>query len=104
LYLNQPFYTRYAATKHASLHPAVYSDGMLMVIFGAGASYDSSPIYPPDSGPPWATSNDEHNAFNRPPLAKDLFANRPLFLEALELFPQCKSIVPRLADQAITSG
>lgn len=40
----------------------------------------------------------------RPPLAKDLFANRPLFIQALELFPQCKAVVPRLRDPAVISG
>ena len=75
---------------------------MLMVIFGAGASYDSSPTYPPDQ--PFASTDDVYDKSYRPPLAKDLFANRPLFVEALDLFPQCKSIVPRLRDPAVTRG
>ena len=77
---------------------------MLMVIFGAGASFDSSPTYIPGSVPPGASSTDQHNDFNRPPLAKDLFANRPLFIDALEAFPQCKTIVPRLRAPAVISG
>jgi hypothetical protein len=77
---------------------------MLMVIFGAGASYDSSPTYTPGMAPPTASADDHHNDFNRPPLAKDLFANRPLFNEALNAFPECKTIVPILRDPAVTTG
>jgi hypothetical protein len=77
---------------------------MLMVIFGAGASYDSSPTYTPGLVPPGASSEDHHNAFYRPPLAKELFANRPLFIETIEAFQQCKTIVPRLRAPAVTSG
>lgn len=80
---------------------------MLMVIFGAGASYDSSSTYPPGASiqvrgesPEFANSNDYH----RLPLAKDLFANRPMFVEAIDQFPQCKPIIPRLRDPAVTSG
>jgi len=77
---------------------------MLMVIFGAGASYDSSSTYTPGMAPPTATADDHHNDFNRLPLAKDLFANRPLFNEALNAFPECKTIVPRLRDPAVVAG
>lgn len=76
-----------------------------MVIFGAGASFDSSPTYPfPGPTPPGATSDDHSNAYHRPPLAKELFANRPLFIEALDCYPQCKTIVPRLRAPAVLSG
>jgi SIR2-like domain len=69
---------------------------MLMVIFGAGASFDSCPTYPP--------GHHEHvldgtllNKHFRPPLANELFENRPIFAEAiLRHFPQCQPIVPRL--------
>src|SRR6266404_3475237 len=80
---------------------------MLMVIFGAGASYDSCSTYPPGvtisvtgESPDFARLNDYH----RLPLAKDLFANRPTFVQAIDEFPQCKTIVPRLRDPAVTSG
>ena len=80
---------------------------MLMVIFGAGASYDSCSTYPPGAtisvpgqSPEFARLNDYH----RLPLAKDLFANRPTFVDAIDEFPQCKPIVPRLRDPAVTSG
>jgi hypothetical protein len=76
---------------------------MLMVIFGAGASYDSSPTYTIGMVPP-GYEHDQANEFHRPPLAKDLFANRPLFIEALERFPQCKTIVPKLRSRAVLSG
>lgn len=75
-----------------------------MVIFGAGASFDSSPTYPFGTTPPGATAEDHHNAFNRPPLARELFANRPLFIEAIDRYPQCKTIVPRLRAPAVISG
>jgi hypothetical protein len=43
---------------------------MLMIIFGAGASYDSAPYHPPLSGTITP---------NRPPLADELFSNREEF-------------------------
>jgi len=60
---------------------------MLLVIFGAGASYDSVPRFPvgPDFFP------------NRPPLADELFdGNRKLFLQGMDCFPVCKPIIPLL--------
>jgi hypothetical protein len=75
---------------------------MLMVIFGAGASYDSSSTYTPGMTPPGAASHDDN--YYRPPLAKELFANRPLFINAVEAFPQCKTIVYRLRDPAVISA
>lgn len=75
-----------------------------MVVFGAGASFDSSPTYSIGAGPPGASISDQNNAYYRPPLAKDLFANRPLFIEAIDRFPQCKTIVPRLRAPAVISG
>ena len=68
---------------------------MLMVIFCAGASFDSCPTYPPGySGP--VIGGDPLNKNYRPPLANELFENRPMFAEAIERFPQCQPIVPRL--------
>jgi hypothetical protein len=66
---------------------------MLLVIFGAGASYDSAPTYPPGSPIP---TGDSINAHHRPPLANELFANRPVFAEAIMRFPECQPIVPQL--------
>ena len=61
---------------------------MLMVIFGAGASYDSVPAFPAGVNP----------GSSRPPLAKDLFALTGLNMEAMEQFPQCQAIMPDLQN------
>jgi hypothetical protein len=60
---------------------------MLMVIFGAGASYDSFATSPPAEG---------KYIEERPPLAEELFANRPAFAKVLQLFPDCVSIIDDL--------
>jgi hypothetical protein len=75
-----------------------------MVIFGAGASYDSCPTYPPGTDVPGSGDLARLNEYYRPPLAKDLFANRPLFVDGLDGFPQCKPIVPRLRAPAVLAG
>ncbi len=62
---------------------------MLMVIFGAGASYDSIPSYPPGTLPP-------SGELDRLPLADHLFDNRPEFVRVMTRFPECKPIIPRL--------
>lgn len=62
---------------------------MLLVIFGAGASYDSVPSRPASSS---AYSNLEH----RLPLAVDLFADRTLFVDAMTKFPIFTPLVPLL--------
>ena len=68
---------------------------MLMVIFGAGASYDSVSTYPPNVvGHPHG--GDVANRFHRPPLANELFENRPLFADIIERFQACEPIIPRL--------
>ena len=73
---------------------------MLMVIFGAGASYDSvsslpppppSGFVPPGLPPPRPLDNDD-----RPPLANELFDNRREFVSVMDKFPQCKPIISRL--------
>lgn len=58
---------------------------MLLVVFGAGASYDSIPSCPLGT---WVDL--------RPPLANQLFENRPIFTDALSHFPRCQAIVPYL--------
>lgn len=62
---------------------------MLLVIFGAGASYDSAPSYPPSPG---------DGLVDRPPLANELFDNRLRFADALTTFWECQPLVPRLRD------
>ena len=64
---------------------------MLLVIFGAGASYDSVPFLSPAIG---AGADEEF----RPPLAKDLFGPRQHFLNAMRGFPKMRPIVPWLAQ------
>ena len=59
------------------------SPSALLVIFGAGASYDSNPSLP---------SEREANG-GRPPLAKNLFDERPEFLTAIKRFSRCAPIV-----------
>lgn len=68
---------------------------MLMVIFGAGASFDSCPTYHPGGNAP-VFGGDLYNKHFRLPLASELFENRPMFAEAIQRFPQCQPIVPRL--------
>jgi len=58
---------------------------VLLAIFGAGASYDSSPTHRP--GP---KNND------RPPLADELFEERPRFSNNLRRFPECLGLIPNL--------
>lgn len=78
---------------------------MLMVIFGAGASYDSAPAYrpvapssssqnfglpapPSDNGGPW-----------RPPLAPDLFRDPDnIFCDIVQRYPKLSHILPYLRE------
>ncbi len=59
---------------------------MLMVIFGAGASYDSAPSLPPGLKP--------HR--HRPPLADELFADRDEFSQVASRFRRCLPIIDPL--------
>ena len=63
---------------------------MLLVITGAGSSFDSSASHPPTG----SASNDAVE--NRPPLANQLFDERPLFLAAMDKFHQMKPLVTGL--------
>lgn len=74
-----------------------------MVIFGAGASYDSCPTYPPGKPvPPRSPHIADLAHLRRLPLANDLFDNRDIFVEALDNFPQCKTIVAKLRSASLT--
>lgn len=64
---------------------------MLLVILGAGASFDSAPSQHPLDG-------QSHNLPFRPPLADELFSNREYFGVAMNKFPQCLPVIPRLRD------
>src|SRR5689334_8345022 len=62
---------------------------MLLVIFGAGASYDSAPSrHPSDSR--------YYGLPHRPPLANQLFSDRPFFGEVMGKYSQCRAIIPSL--------
>jgi len=62
---------------------------MLMVIFGAGASYDSVEAVRPNVG----TARDYQD---RPPLADELFQDRPRFTEMMTRYRDCVPLIPRL--------
>lgn len=77
---------------------------MLLVIFGAGASYDSVPHLPPPAPGASAQNNwtptvqrtpSAYEQF-RPPLANQLFEDRSLFVDAMQAFPECMPIIPLL--------
>lgn len=59
---------------------------MLMVILGAGATYDSSPYFPATKG----------TTAERPPLADELFLNRATFQMGKDKFPQFRPMIPQL--------
>jgi len=61
---------------------------MLLVIFGAGASYDSVPHRRPRSN----SSVEE----DRPPLANELFGDRNEFVRVMEMFSNCRELIPML--------
>ena len=63
---------------------------MLLVILGAGASYDSAPSKDPSA------SHINRELQHRPPLANQLFGDRPYFGEIMNKYPKCLDIAPRL--------
>lgn len=64
---------------------------MLMVVFGAGASYDSVDI---------GKAGDFLRHEFRPPLTKEIFAARDSFGEAIDKFPAIRSLVSDLRGNA----
>lgn len=77
---------------------------MLLVIFGAGASYDSLPSRRPlpasrDPLPPSVARPSDGREAWRPPLANDLFARRTQFEDVRRHYPELFSLVPTLADR-----
>jgi hypothetical protein len=66
---------------------------MILVIFGAGASYDSCPTFPVKGLNRQGVRNQTPE---RPPLAADLFYNTPIFSNALDQYLECYPIVPYL--------
>jgi len=69
---------------------------MLMVVFGAGASYDSAPSYPDNSSSFLSGVTNQQVATSRPPLANQLFDERSQFAEILKQFPACHGVVSKL--------
>jgi hypothetical protein len=68
---------------------------MLMVIFGAGASYDSF-----SSRRPADVRTERMNHWSRPPLANELFSDLDAFRQLLNTYPRCRPLVARLQPQA----
>lgn len=62
---------------------------MLLVVLGAGASYDSAPSKHPDE-------STYSNLMGRPPLANQLFTDRPDFGNVMNKYPKVLDIAPRL--------
>jgi hypothetical protein len=62
---------------------------MLLIVFGAGASYDSVPSRNPRS---------YSGLERRPPLANQLFDDRALFTDVMKSWPQCQPIIPYLRN------
>jgi hypothetical protein len=77
---------------------------MLLVIVGAGASFDSVHQLPPNKYAlePLSFQNQRlnHEAF-RPPLAYQLFEDRELFRNFMNTFHQFKALVPRLRSTTV---
>src|SRR5579862_4403175 len=79
---------------------------MLMVVFGAGASFDSSPTYQPrppvavstypPTFVPTPTTQEMNESRFRPPLADELFQNRPNFEEKVRAYRQMSGIISDL--------
>ena len=65
---------------------------MLLVVFGAGASFDSV-HHLPAPGPP---SEGLLYWQERPPLANQLFDTRGIFVELMARFKECQALVPML--------
>jgi hypothetical protein len=66
---------------------------VLLIIIGAGGSYDSSPDKPPPLGP-------RGEGTNRPPLANDLFADVGAMRATRLVFPQINQIIPQLIPRS----
>jgi hypothetical protein len=71
-------------------------DLVLLVILGAGASFDSVDV---DRAIPFGMRNMEF----QPPLAQDLFDNRMPFISVLNRYPECRGLVVQLR-RAVAEG
>ena len=78
---------------------------MLLVVFGAGASYDSAPSYRvPKGDESFQGDGPIPVEQNRPPLADGLFENRGFFSATLTKFPKCQPLVPYLRHLPATKS
>jgi hypothetical protein len=68
---------------------------LLAIIFGAGASYDSSPLYPPST---------LRLPFQRPPLTNQLFENQTAQRAAMSAYPEVLELVERIAPVCRPGG
>lgn len=68
---------------------------LLAIIFGAGASYDSSPLYPPST---------VQLPFQRPPLTNQLFENKTAQRAAMSHYPEVLELVERIAPECRPGG
>jgi hypothetical protein len=66
----------------------------LMVVFGAGASYDCIDA---------TSASDQHLSY-RPPLGAELFQDRNVFKGARDLYPAANNLLAELAAAAETVG
>jgi len=76
---------------------------VLLVVFGAGASFDSVPHLRPTEVLPAvrpAMQND-HFENDRLPLANQLFDTRPMFVQAMQQFPDCLAVIPQLRKEGV---
>jgi hypothetical protein len=73
---------------------------VLLVIFGAGASYDSVDL---SLVPDMQLSINVGSLFP-PPLANHLFDERPEFIAAMNRYPQISMLIPRLRQAANAGG
>jgi len=74
---------------------------VLLVVFGAGASYDSDPDHIPPDNPNERVDTLSPIEQARPPLANRLFDNRPQFLSTMGAFPECLALIPRLRKSGV---
>jgi hypothetical protein len=78
---------------------------VLLVVFGAGASYDSAPSYrAPRGDESFQGDGPIPVEQNRPPLADGLFENRGFFAATLTKFPKCQPLVPYLRHLPATKS
>ena len=81
-----------ASRAEVGVRSGTYRLPMLLVIFGAGASYDSAALSPAA----------EIAGATRPPLAKDLLA--PKFDELTDRLPEARPIIDLLRDRTSSAG